>query len=138
MLDIDDLLVYFEFVMGGEVFYFEVLENWVYYWGIGDEVVVVVVIVLVVYVVIVEVLDNCIIVNLMELCGCYVEVEDGCLYLCLNGQGVWGLKKDVVWYLGLLLDQVCVIMLDVGGGFGMKVMVYCEYLLVVYVVNVLK
>ena len=138
MLDIDDLPVHLELATGGEALHPEAPENRAYRWGIGDEAAVAAAIASAAHVVTVEVPDNRIIVNSMEPRGCYAEVEDDRLHLCLNGQGVWGPKKDVARHLGLSPDQVRVTTPDVGGGFGMKAMAYCEHLLVAHAANVLK
>jgi aerobic carbon-monoxide dehydrogenase large subunit len=74
--------------------------------------------------------DNRVIVNSMEPRGCYAEMEGGRLHLCVNGQGVWGPKDDMVRHLRMAPADVRVTTPDVGGGFGMKGMVYPEMILV--------
>ncbi|MCC5989507.1 MAG: xanthine dehydrogenase family protein molybdopterin-binding subunit [Pararhodobacter sp.] len=49
------------------------------------------------------------------------------LHFSFNGQGVWVMKREMARLLGLEPDQVHVTIPDVGGGFGMKVMVYPEH-----------
>ncbi len=49
------------------------------------------------------------------------------LHFAFNGQGVWTMKRELAKLLGLDPDQVHVTTPDVGGGFGMKVMVYPEH-----------
>lgn len=49
------------------------------------------------------------------------------LHFAFNGQGVWTMKAELARLLGLDPDAVQVTTPDVGGGFGMKVMVYPEH-----------
>lgn len=49
------------------------------------------------------------------------------LHFAFNGQGVWTMKRELAKLLALDPDQVHVTTPDVGGGFGMKVMVYPEH-----------
>jgi len=49
------------------------------------------------------------------------------LHMAFNGQGVWTLKRELARMLDLDPEQVRVTTPDVGGGFGMKVMIYPEH-----------
>ncbi len=49
------------------------------------------------------------------------------LHFAFNGQGVWTMKRELAKLLSLDPEQVHVSTPDVGGGFGMKVMVYPEH-----------
>lgn len=55
------------------------------------------------------------------------EGAEGRLHFSFNGQGVWVMKREMARMLGLTPEQVRVTIPDVGGGFGMKVMVYPEH-----------
>lgn len=70
---------------------------------------------------------NRIIVAAMEPRGAFAEWDAGRLHLAVNGQGVWVQKRELARMLGLEPEAVRVTNPDVGGGFGMKAMVYPEY-----------
>jgi aerobic carbon-monoxide dehydrogenase large subunit len=70
---------------------------------------------------------NRIMVASMEPRGAYAEWDGAKLHLCVNGQGVWGQKDELVAAFGLKPEAVRVTNPDVGGGFGMKGMTYPEY-----------
>jgi carbon-monoxide dehydrogenase large subunit len=53
--------------------------------------------------------------------------DNGKLHMAFNGQGVWRLKTELAKALSLDPENVRVTTPDVGGGFGMKVMVYPEH-----------
>jgi aerobic carbon-monoxide dehydrogenase large subunit len=63
---------------------------------------------------------NRIMVASMEPRGAYAEWDGARLHLCVNGQGVWGQKDELVGAFGLAPEAVRVTNPDVGGGFGMK------------------
>ncbi|MBK5928733.1 xanthine dehydrogenase family protein molybdopterin-binding subunit [Rhodobaculum claviforme] len=71
---------------------------------------------------------NRIICNAMEPRGATAEWDGARLHLCFGGQGVWGPKAQLAAALGLEADAVRVTVPDVGGGFGMKAMMYPEYI----------
>jgi carbon-monoxide dehydrogenase large subunit len=75
-----------------------------------------------------RVAHNRIICNSMEPRGAFAEWQDGRLHLCMGGQGVWEPKAQLVEALGLSPEAVRVTNPDVGGGFGMKAMMYPEYI----------
>jgi len=54
--------------------------------------------------------------------------ETGHLSFTYGGQGVWGVKSDLISAYGLDEDKITVRTPDVGGGFGMKGFLYPEYL----------
>lgn len=74
-----------------------------------------------------KVRHNRIMVASMEPRGAFAEWAEGRLHLAVNGQGVWVQKRELARMLGLAEDAVRVTNPDVGGGFGMKAMVYPEY-----------
>jgi len=49
------------------------------------------------------------------------------LHFAFNGQGVWNMKRELAKALALDPEAVRVTTPDVGGGFGMKVMIYPEH-----------
>ena len=63
---------------------------------------------------------NRIMVASMEPRGAYAEWDGAKLHLCVNGQGVWGQKDELVEAFRLTPETVRVTNPDVGGGFGMK------------------
>ncbi|HHX91839.1 MAG TPA: molybdopterin-dependent oxidoreductase, partial [Paracoccus sp.] len=63
----------------------------------------------------------------MEPRAAFAEWDGTRLHLAFNGQGVWILKRELARMLGLAPDQVRVTIPDVGGGFGMKAMIYPEH-----------
>ena len=75
--------------------------------------------------------DNRVIAASLEPRGAYAEWgEDGRVHLCFNGQGVWGMKRELARVFGIEADRVRVTNPDVGGGFGMKASAYPEYFLI--------
>ncbi len=84
-----------------------------------------------------EVGDNRIIVNSLEPRGCYADWQDGRLHLCVNGQGVWGIKTQLSKMLNLSETEIRVTNPDVGGGFGMKAMAYPEYFTIAHAARTL-
>ena len=77
-----------------------------------------------------EVVHNRIIANAIEPRGAYAEWDGSRVHLCVNGQGVWDQKKELIRMLRLPEDAVRVTNPDVGGGFGMKGMPYPEYIVI--------
>lgn len=126
-LDIEDLEVHVEPVIGGAQIHPEAPDNLAFDWGMGDKTTVEKALAAAAHVVTLEVPDNRIIVNSMEPRGCYAEPEgNGRLHVCVNGQGVWGTRDDLAELLCLDPADVRVTNPDVGGGFGMKGMNYPE------------
>ena len=77
-----------------------------------------------------EVGDNRAIVNSMEPRGAWAEFDGTRLHLSFSGQGVWVAKAHLVEKFGMTPETVRVTIPDVGGGFGMKAMMYPEYFVV--------
>ena len=136
-VEIDAAPAHVEAAPGGPQIHPEAPENIAFDYGLGDKAAVEAAIAGAAHVVTVEVPDNRIIVNSMEPRGCYAEVEDGRLHVCVNGQGVWGPKEDLCRHFGLDPAEVRVTTPDVGGGFGMKGMCYPEMLLTAQAARVL-
>ncbi len=121
----------------GQALHPEAPGNLAYHWGKGEQQAVEAALAGAAHVVTVTVPDNRIIVNAIEPRGCYAEFSDGRVHLAMNGQGVWSAKDDVARHLNLPADAVRVTTPDVGGGFGMKAMVYPEPILVAQAARVL-
>ncbi|MEL7212981.1 MAG: xanthine dehydrogenase family protein molybdopterin-binding subunit [Pseudomonadota bacterium] len=136
-LEIGDLDVHVAPAPGGPVIHPEAPENVAFDWGIGDEAATDAAFEAAAHVVEVEIDDNRIICNSMEPRGCFAEMDGDRLHFCVNGQGVWGQKRQLVAMLGLEEDKVRVTNPDVGGGFGMKAMTYPEYFITAHATRVL-
>ncbi|SNR26265.1 xanthine dehydrogenase family protein molybdopterin-binding subunit [Puniceibacterium sediminis] len=125
--DYDDLPVHVALEVGGEAIHPEAPENKAFDWALGDKAATDQAFASAARTVSLEVADNRIIVNSMEPRGCFTEWDGTRLHLAFGGQGVWGLKQNLVDLLGLAPENVRVTNPDVGGGFGMKGMPYPEY-----------
>ncbi|WP_136635061.1 xanthine dehydrogenase family protein molybdopterin-binding subunit [Pseudooceanicola onchidii] len=79
-----------------------------------------------------EVVDNRVMVASLEPRGCYAEWQGDRIHLAMNGQGVWGPKRELARLMGLEEDNVRVTTPDVGGGFGMKAKLYPEHVMAAY------
>jgi carbon-monoxide dehydrogenase large subunit len=126
-LDYDERPAKVDVALGGETLHDEAPDNRAFDWGTGDEAATQAAFDTAAHTVSLEVDDNRIIVNSMEPRGCYAEWDGDRLHVAFNGQGVWGLKGQLIEMMGLNEDQVRVTNPDVGGGFGMKAMAYPEY-----------
>lgn len=130
LIDIEtrDLPVTVAVQAGGPVIHPEAPQNIAFDWGMGAEDEVAAALASAAHVVTTEVVHNRVIVNSLEPRGAWAEWSDGRIHLCVNGQGVWGQKKELARMMGLPRDAVRVTNPDVGGGFGMKSFAYPEYL----------
>lgn len=126
-LDYEDRPVKMDVTPGGAALHDAAPDNRAFDWGIGDEAATAEALNAAHRVVRLEVGDNRITVNSMEPRGCFAEWQDGRLHLSFGGQGVWGMKDELIRVLALPEDRVRVTNPDVGGGFGMKGMPYPEY-----------
>lgn len=122
-----DLPVTVSLVPGGPAIHPEAPGNIAFDWGMGQEAETEAAFAAAAHVVTTEVVHNRIIANPLEPRGAWAEWQDGRIHLCVNGQGVWGQKKELARSLGLPREAVRVTNPDVGGGFGMKSFVYPEY-----------
>ncbi|WP_306151586.1 xanthine dehydrogenase family protein molybdopterin-binding subunit [Roseovarius sp. MMSF_3281] len=138
MLDIDDLPAHTTVGPGGTPLYDEAPDNRAFDWGMGDEAAVEAAIKKAAHVVHLALHDNRIIANPMEPRGCYAEMEGERLHLAVNGQGVWGTKRNLARILGMAPEDIRVTNPDVGGGFGTKAMDYPETYLVAHAARVLN
>ncbi len=135
--DTDDLPAKMDIAVGGETIHAEAPDNRAFDWGLGDEAAVQAEFDAAARTVSLDVVDNRIIANSMEPRGCYAEWDGSRLHLAYSGQGVWGMKTQLVDKLGLDEANVRVTTPDVGGGFGMKAMPYPEYFVVAQAARVL-
>jgi len=85
----------------------------------------------------ITVLQNRVTTASLEPRAAFAEWDGARLHLCFNGQGVWGLKRELARMLNLPPEDVRVTTPDVGGGFGMKNMVYPEYFAIAQAARVL-
>ncbi len=137
-LDFDDLPAKMDLSTGGETVHAEAPDNLAFDWGMGDEAATEAAFNAAAHVVSLDVGDNRVIVNSMEPRGCYAELQDGRLHVAVNGQGVWGAKDQLAKALGLEGDDLRVTNPDVGGGFGMKGMMYPETFVVAHAARALN
>ncbi len=126
-VDFEELDVHLDLTPGGTEIHQGVSENVAFDWAKGNPEEVDRAFDKAAHVVSLQVDDNRVICNSIEPRGCFAEWENGRLHMCINGQGVWGAKDELVDNLGLAGDDVRVTNPDVGGGFGMKGFMYPEY-----------
>ncbi len=136
--DYDDLPAKMALAPGGETLHPEAPDNRAFDWGLGDEAAVEAAIEKAAHVVRLHVEDNRIIANSMEPRGCFAEPEGDRLHVSVNGQGVWGAKRNLARVLGLAPERIRVTNPDVGGGFGMKAFDYPETFLAAHAARVLN
>ena len=67
----------------------------------------------------------------------FAEWDGQRLHFAFNGQGVWNMKRELAKLFGLDPEAVRVTTPDVGGGFGMKVMIYPEHVALAHAARVL-
>jgi carbon-monoxide dehydrogenase large subunit len=137
VLEYEDLPVYMALAVGGEAIHPEAPQNKAFDWALGDKDRTDKAFETAARIVSLEVGDNRIIVNSMEPRGCFAEWDGSRLHVAFNGQGVWGLKQNLIDMLGLSAQDVRVTNPDVGGGFGMKGMPYPEYFICAQAARVL-
>ncbi|TNJ48042.1 xanthine dehydrogenase family protein molybdopterin-binding subunit [Phaeobacter sp. B1627] len=136
--DYDDLEVKLDLAVGGPEIHPEAPDNRAFNWGLGDKAATDAAFDAAAHRVSLQVVDNRIIVNSMEPRGCHATWDNGRLHFYYGGQGVWGMKDQMVRKLGLDPENVHVVTPDVGGGFGMKTMPYPEYFSVAHAARVLE
>ena len=136
-LDANDLPVKVDIGSGGPTIHPEAPENRAFDWGMGDKDATQAAFDAAARTVSLDVSDNRVIVNSMEARGCFAEWDGKRLHLSFGGQGVWVLKERLAASLNMDKDDIRVTNPDVGGGFGMKGMVYPEYFLVAHAARVL-
>lgn len=122
-----DLPVTVSVATGGPAIHPEAPGNHAFDWATGQEAETEAAFSGAAHVVTTEVVHNRIIANPLEPRGAWADWSGGRIHLCVNGQGVWGQKKELARQMGLPRDAVRVTNPDVGGGFGMKSFAYPEY-----------
>ncbi|SLN61772.1 Carbon monoxide dehydrogenase large chain [Pseudoruegeria aquimaris] len=135
--DFDELDVHVEPRPGGAQIHPEAPDNIAFDWGLGDEDGTAAALAGAAHHLTYEIGDNRVIANAMEPRGCFAEFDGKRLHFCVNGQGVWGPKKDLAAHLGMRPDDIRVTNPDVGGGFGMKAFMYPEYFVTAHAARVL-
>ncbi len=136
-VEIDDLPAKMDVARGGETVHAEAPDNLAFDWGMGDEAATARAFEEAAHTVSLDVGDNRIIVNSMEPRGCWAAMEAGRLHLSFTGQGVWGAKSALAAKFSMDADDIRVTNPDIGGGFGMKGMLYPEYFVVAYATRLL-
>ncbi|MCR9127722.1 MAG: xanthine dehydrogenase family protein molybdopterin-binding subunit [Rhodobacteraceae bacterium] len=135
--DYTDLPAKLDIAPGGETVHAEAPDNRAFDWAMGDEAATQAAFDAAARTVALDVEDNRIIVNSMEPRGAFAEWDGARLHLAFGGQGVWGMKDQLVEVFGLDAADVRVTNPDVGGGFGMKGMAYPEYFCLAHAARVL-
>ncbi len=131
VIDYDELPVKMDVAEGGEALHEEAPANVCMDWEMGDRAATDAAFARAARVVRGRIEDNRVIAASLEPRGAYAEWgADGRVHLCFNGQGVWGLKRELARVLGIDAGRVRVTNPDVGGGFGMKAPAYPEYFLI--------
>jgi len=133
----DDLPVKLTLVPGGPVVHDAAPDNCAYDWAMGDANGVAAALAGSAHRVTLDVVHNRVICNAMEPRGAFAEWDGPRLHLCVNGQGVWVQKDELVRMMRLDRENVRVTNPDVGGGFGMKGMVYPEYVCIAQAAKIL-
>ena len=123
----EDLPVHMDVRVGGTPLHAEAPENRAFDWGLGDEAGCDAALSDAAHVVKCVVEDNRVIVNSMEPRGCHAEWDGARVHLAMNGQGVWAPKAQLAKHMRMEPENVRVTNPDTGGGFGMKAMMYPEY-----------
>ena len=127
-----DLPVHAETAVGGATIHPEAPDNLAYDWSFGDEAEVGRIFAQAAHTTRLDLVDNRVMAMPMEERGATAEWDGTRLHVRFSGQGVWGLKDELVEKLGLDRDAVRVTTPDVGGGFGIKGFTYPEYFLVAH------
>ena len=129
-IDVDPLPAHVATEAGGPQIHAGVPDNIAFDFAHGNEEATRAAIARAAHVVRLRVPDHRVIVNAIEPRGAWAEPMGDRLHLCVNGQGVWGTKTAVARHLGMPAEDLRVTNPDVGGGFGMKGMLYPEQIAV--------
>ncbi len=127
-----DLPVHVATAVGGPTIHPEAPDNLAYHWAYGDAHEVARIFETAAHATRLELVDNRVMAMPMEERGCTAEWDGTRLHVRFSGQGVWGLRDELVEKLDLDRDAVRVTTPDVGGGFGIKGCPYPEYFLVAF------
>ena len=87
----------------------------------------------------VEIVNNRVVVSSMEPRGALGEYDaaSGAFTMTTGNQGIFRLRPQLAEVLGVPLDKVRLVSPDVGGGFGMKIFLYPEQVLVLHAARLL-
>ena len=127
VLDFEDLPAALELEPGGPQVHAEAPDNIALDWELGDDAATTAAFARAAHVTCLDVRQNRVTAASLEPRAALARWDGQRLHFAFNGQGVWTMKRELAQLLGLKPDQVHVTTPDVGGGFGMKVMVYPEH-----------
>jgi len=126
-LEYDELPAQMTVEPGGAPIHPDAPDNLAYDWMLGDAQVVNDAFARAAHVTRMTVRQNRVMAASLEPRAACAEWDGKRLHLAFNGQGVWTHKRELARMLNLAPEDVRVTIPDVGGGFGMKVMVYPEH-----------
>ena len=127
-LDFEELPVTLALEPGGPTLHPEAPDNIALDWELGDDAATQAAFEGAAHVTRLSVRQNRVTAASLEPRAALAEWDGTRLHFAFNGQGVWTMKRELAKTLALDPEQVHVTTPDVGGGFGMKVMVYPEHL----------
>ncbi len=127
VLEYEDLPVALGLAPGGPAIHPQAPDNIALDWALGDSAATEAAFARAAHVTRVTVRQNRVTAAALEPRAAFAQWDGARLHFAFNGQGVWTMKRELAQLLGLDPDQVHVTTPDVGGGFGMKVMVYPEH-----------
>ncbi|MCB1408187.1 MAG: xanthine dehydrogenase family protein molybdopterin-binding subunit, partial [Rhodobacteraceae bacterium] len=133
----DEAPAHLELAPGGPPVHPEAADNLAVDWLLGDPEAVETAFARAAHVTRLTVRQNRVAVASLEARACLADWDGQRLHVAFNGQGVWTLKRELARMLGLSEDAVQVTTPDVGGGFGMKSMIYPEHFAVAQASRVL-
>ncbi|MBN2761401.1 MAG: xanthine dehydrogenase family protein molybdopterin-binding subunit [Rhodobacteraceae bacterium] len=126
-LEYDDLPVSLALSPGGPEIHPEAPDNLALDWRLGDQTATDAAFAKAAHITTLTVRQNRVTAASLEPRAAMAEWDGTRLHMAFNGQGVWRLKSELAKALSLDPENVRVTTPDVGGGFGMKVMVYPEH-----------
>ncbi|MCH8467724.1 MAG: xanthine dehydrogenase family protein molybdopterin-binding subunit [Roseinatronobacter sp.] len=127
VLEYEDLPVSLGLAPGGPAIHPQAPDNIALDWALGDRAATEAAFARAAHITRVTVRQNRVTAAALEPRAAFAQWDGARLHFAFNGQGVWTMKRELAQLLGLDPDQVHVSTPDVGGGFGMKVMVYPEH-----------
>ncbi len=128
VLEYDELPVALALAPGGPPIHDAAPDNLALDWQLGDAAATDAAFAQAAHVTTLQVRQNRVTATSLEPRGALAHWDGARLHVAFNGQGVWTLKRELAKLLALDPEAVHVTTPDVGGGFGMKVMVYPEHL----------
>jgi len=126
-LEIDAEPVHLTLEPGGPAVHDSAPDNVAFEWALGDKAATDAAFAGAAHVTTLDLRQNRLAVASMEPRGGWAEWDGQRLHLSFSGQGVWVMKRELARQMTLRPEDVRVTIPDVGGGFGMKAMVYPEY-----------